>query len=408
MAEYGVTPQGFSLKRLADIRNDLVTALNEVTDESTGEKLIVDLADADDPLVQIVDSFSDGLSVAWEQLQFAYNQFDPLKSSGGGLSGVVQLNGLRRKSGTFSTVFVSLTGQFNQFIPAGQQITDIDNTHVWELPDILLDGAGLGSGVAVCTTKGPNLAISESLVKILTPLAGWKTVTNPVDAIGGTLEETDAELRLRQQVSTSATGASVVDALYSSLLALADVLFVRIHVNATMFVDSMGIPAKTVAVVIVGGDDEEISLTIFQKQAIGMATFGNTTTQQEDVQGIIYPIYFTRPDEIDIFVRSGIKIVDESVWPDDGVDQIKAAILAYALGDAAALGIISGFDTDGYSPGDKVYASELYVPVNSVPGTQIFFLVVGAVSPALGQAVNIDWYEIAVFSSANIDIQITT
>ncbi len=132
MAEHGVTPQGFSLKRLADIRNDLVTALNEVTDESTNEKLIVDLADADDPLVQIVDSFSDGLSVAWEQLQFAYNQFDPLKSSGGGLSGVVQLNGIRRKSGTFSTVFVSLTGQFNQFIPAGQQITDINNTHVWE------------------------------------------------------------------------------------------------------------------------------------------------------------------------------------------------------------------------------------------------------------------------------------
>ncbi len=407
MAEHGVTPQGFSLKRLADIRNDLVTALNEVTDESTNEKLIVDLADADDPLVQIIDSFSDGLSVAWEQLQFAYNQFDPLKSSGGGLSGVVQLNGIRRKNGTFSTVFVSLTGQFNQFIPAGQQITDINNTHVWELPDILLDGTGLGSGVAVCTTKGPNLAIPGSLVKILTPLAGWKTVTNSVDAIGGTLEETDAELRLRQQVSTSATGASVVDALYSSLLALADVLFVRIYVNATMFVDSKGIPAKTVAVVIVGGDDEEISLTIFQKQAIGMATFGNTTTQQEDVQGIIYPIYFTRPDEIDIFVSVNVTVVNESVWPDDGSDQIKAAILAYASGDTLALGIISGFDTDGYNPGDTVYASELYVPVNSVPGTQITSLFVGMASPATYQFVSVDWNEIPAFDSANINVVVS-
>ncbi len=407
MAEYGVTLQGFSLKRLADIRNDLVAALNEVTDESTGEKLIVDLADADDPLVQVVDSFSDGLSVAWEQLQFAYNQFDPLKSSGGGLSGVVQLNGIRRKSGTFSTVFVSLTGQFNQFIPAGQQITDINNTHVWELPDILLDGTGLGSGVAVCTTKGPNLAVSGSLVKILTPLAGWKTATNPVDAIGGTLEETDAELRLRQQVSTSATGASVVDALYSSLLALVDVLFVRIYVNATMFVDSKGIPAKTVAVVIVGGDDEEISLTIFQKQAIGMATFGNTTTQQEDVQGIIYPIYFTRPDEINIFVLVNVTVVNESVWPDDGSDQIKAAILAYAAGDTIALGIISGFDTDGYNPGDTVYASELYVPVNSVPGTQIISLLVGITSPATEQFISVDWNEIPAFDSANINVVVS-
>ncbi len=406
MAEFGVTPTGFVLKRLADIRIDLVTALSEIVDEETGEQLIVDLSDSDDPLVQIVDSFSDGLSVAWEQLQLAYNQFDPLKASGSGLSGVVQLNGIRRKSGTFSEVLVSLTGQPNKLITTGKQISDNDDTFIWELPQIELDPAGLGSGIAVCTTKGPNAALANTLVKIMTPVAGWSSVTNVVDATTGTLEETDSELRIRQQDSTSATGASVVDALYSSLLSLPDVTFVRVYENKTLSEDNRGIPGKTVAVVIIGGDDEEISKIIFQKQAIGMATFGTTVTEQKDAQGILYAILFSRPIEIEIFVKVHVVVVDTALWTDDGPDRIRAAILAYAAGDTLSLGIVSGFDMDGYAPGDKVYASELYVPVNSVRGTQIRSVQVGTQFPADAQTVMIEWNEIGSFASATIEVEV--
>lgn len=407
MADFGVTPEGFSLKRLADIRQDIVDVLNTITDASTGEKLIVNLSDENDPLVQIVDSISDGLSVAWEQLQASYNQFDPLKASGGGLSGMVQLNGIRRKAGTYSDVLVVLNGQPNQIIVAGKQITDTNNTFIWELPQVVLDDVGVGSGLAICTTKGPNAALAGTLVKILTPVAGWVSVTNSLDATLGTLEETDAELRSRQQVSTSATGASVVDSLFSTLLSLDDVLFVRVYENSTLLTDSRGIPGKTVAVVIVGGDDEEISLNIFQKQAIGMATFGTTITQQEDAQGIVYAILFTRPAEIDIFIKVEVTVVNHLQWTDDGPDRIRAAILAYAAGDTAALGIATGFDTDGYVPGDTVNASELYVPVNSVLGTRITGIYVGTAPPPAEQYVSVEWNEIPAFDSANIEVLVS-
>lgn len=404
MAEFGVTPQGFILKRLADIRQDLVNALNTVTDIDTGEKLIVDLSDADDPLVQIVDSFSDGLSVVWEHLQLSYNQFDPIKSTGSGLSGVVQLNGIRRKIGTFSNVLVTLTGQPNQLITIGKQITDINNSFVWELPKILLDESGLGSGIAICTTKGPNPALPNTLVKILIPVSGWISVNNALDAALGTLEETDVELRNRQQESTSATGASVVDALYGNLLSLDDVLFVRVYINETLSTDIRGISAKSVAVVIVGGDDEEISLVIFQKIAIGVSSFGSTITQQQDSQGIFYAINFTRPDEVAIFVTVNVKVVNDSLWTDDGPDRIRAAILAYAAGDMVSLGIVTGYDRNGYIPGDTVYASELYVPVNSVLGVKITSLFVDIAIPVTGQYVSVDWDEIPTFNSANIEV----
>jgi len=406
MAEFGVTPEGFVLKRLADIRSDLVAALNEVTDASTGEKLIVDLANEDDPLVQIVDSFSDGLSVAWEELQYSYNQFDPLKSSGAGLSGVVQLNGIRRKAGTFSEVIVNLTGQPNQLIPAGQQITDNDNTFVWELPQILLDVEGEGIGTAICTTKGPNTASPGTLVKILTPISGWISVTNDLEATPGTSEETDIELRKRQQISTGITGASVVDALFSSLLALSDVTFVRVYENKGLTTDGRGIPGKTVAVVIIGGDDQEISDTIFLKQCIGMATYGTTPTEQVDLQGMQYAIFFSRPLDIQVFINVQVTVVDSALWTTDGPTRIKEAILAYVSGQTLPIGVAPPLDTDGYAPGDDLYSSELYVPVNSVRGTQINYIYVGVTSPGNTPHVVIDWNEISSFDFNDITVDV--
>lgn len=407
MAEFGVTPEGFVLKRLADIRDDLVTRLNNITDNVTGETLIVNLADANDPIVQIVDSFSDGISAAWEQLQFSYNQFDPLKAGGSGLSGVVQLNGIRRKSGTFSYVNVTLSGQPDQLIPSGKQITDMQNTFIWELPQVVFDSLGVAHEIAICTTKGGNAATAGTLVKILTPVSGWESANNLSDATVGVSEETDAQLRYRQQRSTSATGASVIDALHGSLLALDDVSFVKIYENNTLITDSKGIPGKTVAVVISGGDDDEISLDIFQKQAIGMSTYGSTVTTQTDVQGQIYAISFTRPAEINIFIRVEIVVVNQSVWTTDGPDRIRNAILAYASGNILALGIATGYDRDGYLPGDTVYSSELYVPINSVLGIRITSVMVGKSYPADSPEVEFDWNEIAYFDTDNIDVVVS-
>lgn len=403
MTDFGITPQGFVLKRLVDIRQDLVDRLSQIQDPVSGEFLTVDLKDENDPLVQLVNSFSDGLAVGWEQTQGSYNQFDPLKASNGGLSGVVQLNGIRRKTGTVSRVIVTLEGTPNLLIPTGNQFTDIQNTFVWQLPQVLLDVNGYASAEAQCIIKGPNTAIAGTLVKILTPIAGWDSITNSVDAIPGTLEETDSELRARQQLSTSATASSIVDAIFGSLIALADVDFVRVYQNSTLVTDSRGIPGKTVAVVIVGGDDDDIGTEIFEKQSLGMDTFGTTIVSKTDVQGINYPIRFTRPAEINIYVQVDVTVVNLSIWPSDGADQIKVAILAYAAGYVDLCGISSS----GYVPGSTVYSSELYVPVNSVQGTQITSLLVGISGPPGDQSVSTEWNKIPFFDSNNIEVMVT-
>ena len=403
---YGVTPEGFVLKRLVDIRQDMVDVLSTVTDPVSGETLIVDLADENDPLVQQVNAFSDALSATWEQLQAAYNQFDPLKASGAGLTGTVQLNKLRRKGGTFSTAPVSLTGTPNQPITTGKQITDNLDTNVWSLPGFVFDGAGLATVTATAVEKGPISALAGTLVKILTPTSGWDSVTNTIDADLGTSEETDTELRLRQQQSTSATSSSLIDSLYGNLLVLPGVEFARVYQNRTLFVDSRGIDPKSVAAMVVGGVDEAIADAIFTHLSLGVDTFGTSVVHIPDELGVIYPVKFSRPAEIDVFVDVVVTVVDANLWPTDGDDQIKAAIIAYASGAASSLGICAGYDQDGYVPGQTVYASELYVPVNSVAGIRIDSIFVGTSGPTGSVSVAITWDEIAAFDSTNIDVTV--
>ena len=81
---YGIDDTGFTLKRLNNIITDLNTALALITDPKTGQSL--NLYDENDPLINIRDALADSISACWEQAQLAYNQWDPLKSTGAGLN----------------------------------------------------------------------------------------------------------------------------------------------------------------------------------------------------------------------------------------------------------------------------------------------------------------------------------
>lgn len=310
---FGVTDQGFVLKRLNDILTDFATALSTVQDPVSGETLTPNMADENDPLIQIVNASADALAAAWEQLQLCYNQFDPLKATGAGLSGLVQLNGLIRQS-----------------------------------------------------------------------------------------EEIDTTLRARQQVSTEATSRTSIEDLFASIRNLPTVTFCRVYQNTTLSTDARSIPAKSIAPVIVGGVDADIADVIFAHLGMGTDSYGSTTVTVYDAQGLGYSIGFTRPTEVPIYVDIHYTVINTALWPTNGETLIEEAIIAYAAGGAGALGIDSGFDQAGLTPGTSVYAAELYVPVNSVPGMQITALTVAKTPTPTAASVIIAWNEVATFTAANI------
>ena len=156
---YGVNPQGFILKRLADILSDYQTALAGVSDPVTGESLTPNLTDERDPLIQFINSTAAQDAQAWEQLQMLYNLLDPQSSTGAGFSGLVQLNGITRFAGTYSTVVLNLTGTPNYTMPSGAQAGTQDGTMVFNLPQVTFDSGGnaIGNGERTLDEAGPDI-----------------------------------------------------------------------------------------------------------------------------------------------------------------------------------------------------------------------------------------------------------
>lgn len=406
MSNFGISDTGFTLKRLADILNDMSTALGSITDPVTGEMLTPELLDENDPLVQMTNSFSDGLALAWEQLQLAYNQFNPNAAGGVSLSSLVQLNGITRQSGSYSTVQLTLSGTPNYAIPAGQQVSPLDDSSIWNLPAFTFDGSGDATITATCSVVGAISADIGTLVKIVTPQAGWSTTTNLIAATIGTAEESDTALRGRRSNSTSALAVAIIESVYSSLIGLAGVTSVYAYQNITNSTDGNSVPSKNIAVIIQGGVDADIANILWLK-ASGFPQYGTTTVNITDIQGILYPMKFSRPTPVNIYIAVSVRVTDATKWPSNGDDLIIASIMDYVTTGLTSLGQVSGIVAKSWGIGNDVFGSDFFPPVASVPGAQILSLFVGTSSSPTGTSVTVAWNAIAAFDASRITVTVS-
>lgn len=408
LSPWGVTPAGFKLKRLYDIQQSTYAALNTVLDPVSGESLNLDPS-SDDPLVQIVNTVIASMAEQWELAQVAYNSRDPLQATGAALDEIGQELGVVRRLGTKSTVELFCTGTAGFIVPVGQQVTDAYDSTVWTTTSaIVFSSTGTATVEAQPALRGPIPALAASLTAILTPRTGWNTVINTEDAELGVPDETDASYRRRILVSSMVPSSGPVDSLYSGIASVAGVTYTRVYQNRDVVADSRGLIAKSIGAVVVGGDDNEIGKEIYLRSAAGLSYSGNTNVTVTDFQGVMVNVSFYRPVEVPIKVSVTVRVTDASLWPSDGAEQIKAAILLYAQGGAPALDVNVGFTPYGFVPGIDVVASLLYTPVNSVPGHAASSLLIGIGSGALSEDdIPIEWNALATFDSSRITVIVT-
>lgn len=397
MTEYGVTDDGFILKRTADILEDLKT---DIEARFPGIK-----TDGESLNGNFLGVFGAALGQAWEAIQAANNQYDPASARGANLSTLVLLNGLIRKDAEASTVTLTVTGTPATFIPAGSLISNVDQSVIVSTnADITIGGGGSEDIAATATETGPLIIEAGDMTNIVTPITGWDSVTNSADGILGRNTETDVELRERQIRGTFTPATSIVESIYSNLANLDGVDFVRVYVNETGSTDSRGITGHSVAVVIVGGVDEDIAEVIFNETPAGILTYGSTEETIIDIQDFSYPVRFTRPTGIQIFVD--VEIDTDDTFPTDGIDQIKQAIVDYAAGGADAIGQSKG-NPDGFPPGANVRRSRVYTPCNSVVGHNVTRLRIGKTIPTLAEDdVAIAWSEVSTWDIDDITVTV--
>lgn len=299
------------------------TYVEDVFKSIYGEDVYIDPDSQDGQLLAIFASAIDDCNAQTVQ---AYNNYSPATARGTGLSIAVKINGLARKTASYSTVDTKIIGQAGTTILNG--IAKDVNGGQWLLPASVVIPSG-GEITVTSTAKeiGAQRAAAGEVTVIGTPTRGWQSVTNMADAVVGDPIETDAELRQRQAISTAIPSLTVFEGTIGAVSSIAGVERCEGYENDTNVTDSNGIPAHSISLVVEGGDAQTIGETIAAKKTPGTGTFGTTEVSVIDVYGVPRTIRFYRPTAVSI--KAEITIASKPGWNSSIGDKIKQAVVDY-------------------------------------------------------------------------------
>lgn len=193
--------------------------------------------------------------------------------------------------------------------------------------------------------------------RIATPSFGWDSVTNPIPAVTGSLEETDEELRARFKNSRAIGATNIIEALYSKLLSLSGVNSAVIYENETDFTDDIGLPPHSFMAIVDGGLDSEVAKAIWLNKPAGISSEGDVEVDITDSQGYNRKIRFTRPQVKFIHIRMELERFTN--YPPTGDEDIKNSLLSFM---------------EKQVTGQDLIFSRLYTPINQTTGHQVNLL----------------------------------
>lgn len=439
---FGVTGEGFVGMPLATIKDEIEASVRDAF--GAGVNLAPQSA-----LSSIVGIMSEREALLWELGEAIYLAFDPDAAEGAALDNLMALTGATRLDAVASTVTATATGTAATVLPVGRIVSVVgsaarfatlaeatlvaadawlastpyaigdrvsSNGSVWQATTAGTSGAtaptgtdathddggvewmrlGLGAAVADVACEavetGEIPAVAGTLTQIETPVSGWSSVTNLLDADLGRDVETDAAARTRREELLAVAGSSIVDAIRARVRAVTDVDAVAVFENTTDTTDSDGIPPHAFEVLVVGGDADDIAQAIWDTKPAGILAHGDDSGTATDAEGDPRTVAFTVPTPVDVYVV--VNVTADGDYPTDGDAQIKAAIVAYG---------------ETRSFGDDVIASPLAARVFTVSGVvDVTALYIGT-SPAPGASttIAIDTREIAAFDTSRVTVVAT-
>jgi uncharacterized phage protein gp47/JayE len=341
---WGLTVYGFRAKTLEEIVDTIETRAKAEILDSEGRPLLNTKAG---PVHQLIGIFASEARVVWEVVEAVHGATDPDRASGAALVSVGALTGSEKLGATNSTVTATVTLGAGVTLPAGS-IASVDGD-----PDarfVTLDDVGGGAAgdyevELVAETAGPVAANAGTLTEIETPVSGWTAITNELDAVQGSLEESDAEFRVRRDDELESQGTSPQDAIRADLLRLLaaneiSTGSVTVAMNVTDFTNGDGLPPHSVEAIVYDGtddgsalDDDAIAQVLWTTVAAGIATHGTSSGTAIDALGVDHTVEFSRPTPKPVYISTSINVAPSRGWDEDaGEDAVATAIAAF--GDA--------------------------------------------------------------------------
>lgn len=205
-----------------------------------------------------------------------------------------------------------------------------------------------------------------ALSRLETQVLGLETVYNPTEGTPGTVEETDAQLRIRRRQTLALQGMSVSEAVTSALRALPGVTSVAYRENtsaSTATIDGIVMQAHSIWACVDGGDAQAIATALLREKTAGAGFNGAQTAAVLDPHsGQSYTVKFDRPETVAVSVTiTGRQTGDRSIEP--------AAVIPQGIADWAVGGLAGD---PGLQIGTPVSVYEVGYAANAVlPGFQV-------------------------------------
>lgn len=168
-----------------------------------------------------------------------------------------------------------------------------------------------------------------SITDIVTNVTGLQGVTNNIEYTAGQLQESDYQLRQAYIKKGYTISSKQTESLESYLLTLDNVLSARCYENTKDTTDEYNRPPHSIEVIVQGGEINDIATAILAKKTGGISTYGNISTEVVGTYGDKITINFSRPEEVNIWLRVEIE-TDGGNITTDYVELIKNSFIEEA------------------------------------------------------------------------------
>lgn len=323
---FGISPTGFVRKTQADVIDEFETKIRARVDANADQ-------DPESPQGQLNGIIAEQVAENWEVLEEAYHAYDPNSSEGDALTNISQITGTDPRAATFSVVPVSCNLNAGSTAPQHSVVAVVGRDDItFELDTDITNPGGSPAnitGTATATNSGPVQAFAGvAVIKNAAP--GWNSVTFTEDAALGHVADTEITLRQRRQNQLALRGGTTVDAIAADLLTIPEIQDVLMLENTKDHFDPVtGLSANSFEALISDNNlasDNKVAQSILNSKSGGIAPKGTTFGIAIDKRGVQYRMPFSRAEYKDVYIVLSLAI--SGLFPGDGIDQVKRAILA--------------------------------------------------------------------------------
>ena len=359
--EWGVTERGFHRPTYVELLN----AIEYKARELFGDRANLTVRS---PLGLFLRVFAWILNILFSLMEDVYNSRFVDTAVGTSLYNLGKAIGLSLLPAQKATGYVTFTGTAGTVIPSGFLVKTVAGLQYAVMTEGRIESSGTVTlPVQAVDTGSDYNASAGTVTEIVNPLDGVASCSNSAAVDGGRGRETDEEFRDRYYQSVDYAGGVNADSIRAALLQNVDgIMEAKVFENDTDDVDDYGLPPHSIEAVVYGGLDSDIAQIIYKELGAGIQTTGQKVIEVITASGATKAIHFNRPHPVPVYVKV-VGLSTSGDFPHDGVDQLRAAIVAY-IGDN---------ESGGVSIGETLYHQRLPAVLYKVPGVLDFDVLIG-------------------------------